>query len=148
MEPQPRYTENNGVYTYHNLPQYTKDGKTEIPVVFLVNENSASASEILAGGMHDLGMAKLVGVKTFGKGVIQSVIPLDGMNIEASEDGFQMTIAQYYFPSGEAIHKIGIEPDVVAEMPEEMKSTYFELGDMTDPQLKAAWDEAVKKMAE
>ncbi|MBR2053732.1 MAG: S41 family peptidase [Clostridia bacterium] len=125
-------------------PMNTKDGKTEIPVVFLVNENSASASEILAGGMHDLGMAKLVGVKTFGKGVIQSVIPLDGMNIEASEDGFQMTIAQYYFPSGAAIHKVGIEPDVVVEMPEELKNEYFELGDMADPQLKAAWEEAVK----
>ena len=125
-------------------PMNTKNGKTEIPVVFLVNENSASASEILAGGMHDLGMAKLVGVKTFGKGVIQSVIPLDGMNIEASEDGFQMTIAQYYFPSGTAIHKVGIEPDVVVEMPEELKNEYFELGDMADPQLKAAWEEAVK----
>ena len=89
-------------------------------------------------------MAKLVGVKTFGKGVIQNVIPLDGMNIEASEDGFQMTIAQYYFPSGTAIHKVGIEPDVVVEMPEELKNEYFELGDMADPQLKAAWEEAVK----
>lgn len=124
----------------------TKDGKTDIPVVFLVNENSASASEILAGGMQDLGLATLVGVKTFGKGIIQSVIPLDGMNVETSEDGFQMTIAQYYFPSGEAIHKIGIEPDVVVEMPEEMKNQMFELGDMTDPQLKAAWEEAVKKI--
>ena len=124
----------------------TRDGKTDIPVVFLVNENSASASEILAGGLQDQGLATLVGVKTFGKGIIQSVIPLDGMNIETSEDGFQMTIAQYYFPSGEAIHKIGIEPDVVVEMPEEMKNQMFELGDMTDPQLKAAWEEAVKKI--
>lgn len=124
----------------------TRDGKTDIPVVFLVNENSASASEILAGGLQDQGLATLVGVKTFGKGIIQSVIPLDGMNIETSEDGFQMTIAQYYFPSGEAIHKIGIEPDVVVEMPEEMKNRMFELGDMTDPQLKAAWEEAVKKI--
>jgi carboxyl-terminal processing protease len=85
-------------------------------------------------------------VKTFGKGIIQSVIPLDGMVIETSEDGFQMTVAQYYFPSGKAIHKIGIEPDVVVELPEEMKNQMFELGDMTDPQLKAAWEEAVKKI--
>ncbi len=127
-------------------PMNTKDGKTDIPVVFLVNENSASASEILAGGMHDQGLATLVGVKTFGKGVIQSVIPLDGMNIQASKDGFQMTIAQYYFPSGDAIHKVGIEPDVVVEMPEELVSEYFELGDMKDPQLKVAWEEAVKRI--
>lgn len=129
-------------------PMSTKDGKTEIPIVFLVNENSASASEILAGGMRDQGLAKLVGVKTFGKGVIQSVIPLEGYDPQESSDGFQMTIAQYYFPSGEAIHKVGIEPDVVVEMPEEMKSRLFELGDMTDPQLKAAWEEAVKMIAE
>lgn len=121
----------------------TTDGKTDIPVVFLVNENSASSSEILAGGMKDQGRARLVGVKTFGKGIIQSVIPLEGLNAATSEDGFQMTIAQYYFPSGEAIHKVGIEPDVVVEMPEEMVGEYFELGDMTDPQLKAAWEEAV-----
>lgn len=124
----------------------TKTGKTDIPVVFLVNENSASASEILSGGMQDQGLATLVGVKTFGKGIIQSVIPLDGMVIETSEDGFQMTVAQYYFPSGKAIHKIGIEPDVVVELPEEMKNQMFEIGDMTDPQLKAAWEEAVKKI--
>lgn len=129
-------------------PMNTKNGKTDIPVVFLVNENSASASEILSGGMQDLGLATLVGVKTFGKGVIQSVLPLDGFNIETSTDGFQMTIAQYYFPSGAAIHKVGIEPDIVVEMPEELKNEYFELGDLADPQLKAAWEEAVKKIAE
>ena len=125
-------------------PMYTTNGKNDIPVVFLVNENSASASEILAGGLRDQDRAILVGVKTFGKGIIQSVIPLEGRNIETSADGFQMTIAQYYFPSGVAIHKVGIEPDVVVEMPEELKNEYFELGDMTDPQLKAAWEEAVK----
>ncbi len=129
-------------------PMETKDGKDDIPLVFLVNENSASSSEILSGGLHDLGRATLVGTKTFGKGVIQNVIPLDGFVPENSTDGFQMTVAQYYLPSGAAVHKVGIEPDVVAEMPEEMKNAYFELGDMADPQLKAAWDEAVKKMAE
>lgn len=128
-------------------PMQTKDGKTEMPLVFLVNENSASASEILAGGLRDQGLATLVGAKTFGKGVIQSVIPLDGYDSEKSADGFQMTIAQYYFPSGQAVHKIGIEPDVAVEMPEELAGQYFELGDMTDPQLVAAWAEAVKKTA-
>lgn len=126
----------------------TKAGKDDIPLVFLVNENSASSSEILAGGMQDLGRATLVGTNTFGKGVIQSVIPLDGFNPETSEDGFQMTIAQYYLPSGKEVHKVGIVPDVVVEMPEEMKILYFELGDMTDPQLKAAWEEAVKQISE
>lgn len=129
-------------------PMQTKEGKDDIPLVFLVNENSASSSEILSGGLHDLGRAAIVGTKTFGKGVIQSVIPLDSPVPENSGDGFQMTIAQYYFPSGQAIHKVGIEPDVLVEMPEEMKSTYFELGDMADPQLKAAWEEAVKMIAE
>ena len=127
-------------------PMNTRDGKTEIPIVFLVNENSASASEILAGGLQDQGLATLVGVKTFGKGIIQNVIPLGGYTLETSTDGFQMTVAQYYFPSGKAIHKVGIEPDVLVEMPEEMKNQLFELGDMNDPQLKAAWEEAVKKI--
>lgn len=126
----------------------TTDGKTEMPIVFLVNENSASSSEILAGGMRDQGLARLVGVKTFGKGIIQNVIPLEGFVPQLSSDGFQMTVAQYYFPSGEAIHKVGIEPDVVVEMPEEMKSQLFQLGDMNDPQLKAAWEEAVKMIRE
>ncbi|MBE5787600.1 MAG: S41 family peptidase [Clostridiales bacterium] len=115
----------------------TKNGKDDIPLVILVNENSASSSEILAGGLQAAGRAKLVGVTTFGKGIIQTVI---GLNNDT--EGFQMTFAQYYLSNDQPVHKIGITPDVTAEMPEELKSHYFELGDMSDPQLQKAWEEA------
>lgn len=120
----------------------TTDGKTDIPLVFLVNENSASASEILSGGLKDLGRATLVGVNTFGKGIVQTVIGLDD-----NKKGFQMTFAQYFLPSGAKVHRVGIAPDIVSEMPEELKSAYFEVGDMSDPQLQAAW-EAAKALAQ
>ena len=115
----------------------TKDGKDDIPLVILVNENSASSSEILSGGLQALGRAKIVGVQSFGKGIIQTVIPLN-----SNTEGFQFTFAQYYLPNDQAVHKIGITPDVIAEMPEELKSVYYDLGDMTDPQLQKAWEEA------
>ena len=78
-----------------------------------------------------------MGVQSFGKGIIQTVIPLNG-----NTEGFQFTFAQYYLPNDQAVHKIGITPDVIAEMPEELKSVYYDLGDMTDPQLQKAWEEA------
>jgi len=115
----------------------TKNGKDTIPLVILVNENSASSSEILAGGLQAAGRGKVVGVKTFGKGIIQTVI---GLNNDT--EGFQMTYAQYFLSNDQPVHKIGITPDVIAEMPEELKTHYFELGDMSDPQLQKAWEEA------
>lgn len=115
----------------------TRAGADDIPLVFLVNGNSASASEILSGGLHDQGRATLVGTQTYGKGIIQTMIGLDN-----DKAGFQFTYAQYYLPSGEAVHKIGITPDVISEMPEELASMMFELGDMNDPQLKDAWQTA------
>jgi len=125
---------------YKTREEYkTTAGANDIPLVMLVNENSASSSEILAGGLKDLGRAKVVGVNTFGKGIIQTVLGL-----EENVDGFQMTYAQYFLPSGQAVHELGIAPDVAAEMPEEMASSYFETGDLTDPQMKTAWEEAKK----
>ena len=115
---------------------WTTPGKTDLPLVILINENSASSSEILAGGLQNLGRATLVGVTSYGKGIIQYVLPVDDTN----KDGFQFTVAQYYLNDGTAVHKIGINPDVTVEMPEELVGTYFDLGDMDDPQLKKAWE--------
>ena len=120
----------------------TKEGSDDIPLVILVNENSASSSEILSGGLHDVGRATLVGVQTYGKGIIQAVIPLDD-----DKDGFQMTYAQYFLASGEKVHKVGITPDIIVELPEEMANEIFEMGDMNDPQLQKAWETA-KDMAQ
>lgn len=90
----------------------------DVPMVVLVNEYSASASEILAGAIRDYKAGTLVGTKTFGKGVVQSVISFpDG-------SGMKVTIARYYTPSGECIHEVGIEPDVVVELDEDAVTRY------------------------
>ena len=80
------------------------------PVAILVNGNSASASEVFSGAMKDYKAATLVGTKTFGKGIVQSIVPF--------EDGTAMkvTVSKYYTPNGVNIHGTGIEPDVVVEL--------------------------------
>lgn len=120
-------------------PQYTKAGGSDIPLVVLVNGNSASSSEILSGALQDHDRATIVGTQTFGKGVMQYVVGLSD-----NKSGIQFTYCEYFTPNGNPVHGIGITPDIVVEMPEDMQDKLFELGDMTDPQLAAAWDEAVK----
>jgi carboxyl-terminal processing protease len=82
-----------------------------IPVVVLINRGSASASEIVAGALKDRGRAYLVGEKSYGKGSVQQVYPLD-------TSGFKITTARYYTPSDANIDKIGIPPDRVVKFPE------------------------------
>lgn len=95
--------------------EYSCDGETpiEIPMVVLVNEYSASASEIFAGAVHDYGVGTLLGTRTYGKGIVQKTFPFtDGSAVK-------MTIAYYYTPNGTCIHGEGIEPDVEVELPED-----------------------------
>lgn len=91
--------------------EYTCPGvKFDLPLVVLVDEYSASASEILAGAIQDAGVGKLVGIKTFGKGIVQNLFPLgDGSAVK-------ITVADYYTRGGRNIHKLGIEPDVNVEL--------------------------------
>lgn len=86
------------------------------PLVVLINGGSASASEIVAGAVQDTGAGKLVGVKTFGKGSVQRLIPLD------SDSAVKVTIAQYHTPKDRSIHGVGIEPDVKVELPTDTDS--------------------------
>ena len=100
-------------------------------VIILVNENSASASEILACSMQDNDRAKLVGTKTFGKGIIQTLLSLtDG-------SGLKITTEQYYTPKGTSIHKEGIKPDEEVKLPDTVKSVY-RLEENEDTQMQKA----------
>lgn len=98
---------------------FTIDGEYyDVPMVVLVNGYSASASEILSGAIRDIGEGMLVGTRTFGKGVVQSVIDFpDG-------SGLKVTTARYFTPSGECIHGVGIEPDVEIELDEDVVTRY------------------------
>ncbi len=86
-----------------------------IPMVVLVNEGSASASEILVGALRDHHRALIIGDKTFGKGIVQKLYPL---TINGEEAGLKLTMAEYLTPSGDHIHKKGIEPDISVSLPE------------------------------
>lgn len=97
--------------------EYASDGHSlDIPMAVLVNGESASASEVFTGAMKDYGRATIVGTKTFGKGIVQNLIPLD------NGTAIKMTTAHYYTPSGFDLHGKGIEPDVEVELKEELKS--------------------------
>ena len=100
---------------------------TKIPMIVLINEGSASASEIVAGALQDSGRAKLVGVTSYGKGSVQNWIPLSGDN-----GAVRITIAKWLTPNENTIHEIGLTPDVVAERTEEDYKA------KRDPQLDAA----------
>lgn len=93
----------------------SKSDCVDIPMAVLMNENSASASEILAGALQDYEAAVIVGMQSFGKGIVQSVIDL--------QDGTAMkiTTAKYFTPDGHDIHGIGITPDVEIDLPEKLK---------------------------
>lgn len=97
--------------------EYRASGKpvnTEIPLVVLVNEGSASASEITAGALQDLGRAKLVGAPTFGKGFIQNWVPLRNSN-----GGLRITTARWLTPKGRQIQELGLTPDFLVQFTEE-----------------------------
>jgi carboxyl-terminal processing protease len=106
---------------------------TKIPMLVLINEGSASASEIVAGALQDTGRAKLVGVTSFGKGSVQNWIPLSGDN-----GAVRITVAKWLTPNENTIHKIGLTPDVVVERTEEDYKAKL------DPQL----DKAVEVLLE
>ncbi len=111
--------------------EYTCDGsrQLEVPLVVLIDMNSASASEILAGAVKDYGIGTLVGTTTFGKGIVQQIIPFsDGSAVK-------LTISSYFTPKGNNIHGIGIEPDVECEFDGE---AYYNTENPYDNQLEKA----------
>ncbi len=107
------------------------DAIINMPIIILTNENTASASEILAGALKDLGKAKTVGTTTYGKGVIQQILKLnDG-------SGIKITIEEYQTPNRNKIHKVGIEPDEKVELPESVQNS-LSIKESEDTQLQKA----------
>lgn len=111
------------VYTKGRIPaaQYSanatrNDATKGIPMIVLINEGSASASEIVAGALQDHKRAIIMGTQSFGKGSVQTVLPLD------STRGLKLTTALYYTPSGRSIQAMGIKPDVIVK-PMDVKNT-------------------------
>ena len=119
---------------------YAEDGCIgKIPMAVLINGYSASASEIFSGALQDYGMATIVGTQSFGKGIVQSIIPLsDGSAVK-------LTVSTYYTPAGRNIHGTGITPDVVVELDEELKQMPV-VPLYEDNQVQAAIEEVKKLM--
>ena len=121
---------------------YKADNKKscDLPIVVLVNGNSASASEIFSGAMQDTGNATIVGVQTYGKGIVQSVIPLsDGSAIK-------LTVAKYFTPNENDIHTVGITPDFIVELPDGRENA-VNIDRAEDTQLDKAIEILMEKMA-
>jgi carboxyl-terminal processing protease len=125
----------DGVIMYEEFGDGTRDTydalsgglATDIPLVVLVNEGTASASEIVAGAIQDYDRGTLVGATTFGKGSVQNWIPLKN-----TEGAVRITIARWLTPDGRTIHELGLEPDVVVELTDE------DIQAERDPQLDKA----------
>jgi carboxyl-terminal processing protease len=121
--------------------------RRKLPIAILVNEGTASASEILAGTLHEHGLAFLVGEKTFGKGSVQRVVPLEDWSCALA-----LTIATYHLPSGVTPHKKGLEPDIKVALSEDEKLEIADrgvtatLGEGKDRQLDVAMAELRKKL--
>ena len=98
------------------------------PLIVLINQGSASASEIVSGALKDHKRAILLGEKSFGKGSVQSIIPLK------NQGGLRLTTAKYYLPSGESIHEKGVEPDITVKR----NKNDFKINTKTDNQLNYA----------
>lgn len=105
----------------------------DLPIVVLINRGSASASEVLSVALHDNKKATLVGEKSFGKGIIQSIFPI---NNGGKTEGIKMTVAEYFGPNGTKIHKVGLEPDYKVEQKDYSKIGIEHLD--SDSQLKKA----------
>ncbi|MBR0105163.1 MAG: S41 family peptidase [Firmicutes bacterium] len=110
---------------------YADEKYLDIPMCILVNEYTASASEVLSGAVQDRGTGVLVGTKTFGKGLVQGIYSLpDG-------SGLKVTVQKYYTPNGVCINGEGLTPDYVVELPEEYKG-YSAAPEKDDTQLQKA----------
>lgn len=115
----------------------------DLPMTVIVNEGSASASEILAGALKDYGRAVIMGETTFGKGIVQRIFPLSE-NVETGP-GVKLTISEYYTPKGTKIHEIGVEPDIKSELADDITQLGPDHLDQ-DTQLRDAIDNITERI--
>lgn len=122
---------------------YSNDYAYGLPMVVLVNEMTASASEVFTAAVQDYEMGVIMGTNTFGKGIVQQIrsFPTDGA-------GMQLTIEAYYTPLGRNIHEVGIAPDIVVELWDQYDPSIYTPDMENDNQLKAAYDQVKKMIAE
>lgn len=125
---------------YKNKKEYKSKGGdfNKLPVTILTNENTASASEIFSGALEDYKLATIVGKKTYGKGVVQTILDT------GDSTALKVTISKYYTPNGNDINKKGINPDVEVEYPDELKQSSYDRN--KDPQFYKAYEIAKNKV--
>lgn len=112
--------------------------RDDIPLVLIQNENSASASEILAGALKDRKRAKIVGTQSFGKGIVQKLFTLE------NGAGAKITISEYFTPNGTQINKVGVKPDIEAIADEDLDLEAMDF--KKDKQFITALDQLLKEM--
>ena len=125
---------------YNHKKEYKSKGGdfNNLPLTVLTNGNSASASEIFSGAIRDYKIGTLVGEKTYGKGVVQTILDT------GSGTALKVTVSKYYTPNGENIHKKGIKPNVEVVYPEELKKVAYDRN--KDPQFSRALEIAKSKI--
>jgi carboxyl-terminal processing protease len=107
------YTQGRDASSRHEIRARRSTRERKYPIAVLINSGSASASEIVAGALQDTQRAVVVGETSFGKGSVQSILPL------RNNEALRLTTAKYYTPGGRVIHERGVEPDIVIELPVE-----------------------------
>lgn len=125
---------------YKNKKEYKSKGGIAIglPLTILTNEGTASASEIFSGAVRDYKIGTLVGKKTFGKGVVQTMLDT------GEGTALKVTVSKYYTPNGENIHHTGIKPDIEVEYPDDLRQKAYDRN--TDPQFSKALEIAKSKI--
>ena len=128
---------------YGNRQDYNSDGDTylDCPIAVLMNENSASAAEIVAGAIKDYDYGTLIGTTTYGKGIVQTIFPLE------DGDAVKITTAKYFTPKGNYIHGVGIDPDIELEY-EYLNPDGEEYEMQYDNQVQKAIEVLTEKMGE
>lgn len=128
---------------YGNRQDYNSDGDTylDCPIAVLMNENSASAAEIFAGAIKDYDYGTLIGTTTYGKGIVQTIFPLE------DGDAVKITTAKYFTPKGNYIHGVGIDPDIELEY-EYLNPDGEEYEMQYDNQVQKAIEVLTEKMGE